>query len=158
MTREEIKATYTMRDIVGRYGFSPDRKGFIHCPFHQGDEDASLKIYKQDFHCFGCGAHGDIFQFIQLMDDCDFKNAFYSLGGTYDDPSFESKLAVYRAKKKQAMKRKQDEKLQANKDINNKLITLYRRYLRSSEPLSNVWCDCYNALQVELYKHDEINR
>ena len=37
------------------------------------------------------------------------------------------------------------------------LISIYRRYLERSEPYSDVWCDCYNALQYQLYLHGEIN-
>jgi len=85
LTSEEIKDSYSMRDIVGRYGFIPDRKGFISCPFHQGDRQASLKVYAKDFHCHACGANGDIFTFIQLMDDVDFKEAFLLLGGVYEE-------------------------------------------------------------------------
>ena len=40
----EIKNTYSMRDIVERYGFHPNRAGFISCPFHQGDRTPSLKV------------------------------------------------------------------------------------------------------------------
>jgi len=158
MTREEIKATYTMRDIAGRYGFSPDGKGFIHCPFHQGDKGASLRIYKQDFHCFGCGANGDIFKFVQLMDDVSFKDAFLSLGGTYEKPSFQSNLAIYRSKKRREMSRLKAYKEQNAKYINNTLISVYRRYIERSEPMSDVWCDCYNALQYQLYIHEKLNK
>ena len=45
MTSEEIKATYSMRNVVERYGFQPNRAGFIHCPFHGGDREPSLKVY-----------------------------------------------------------------------------------------------------------------
>ena len=75
MTRDEIKEMYNMRDVLALYRLQPDRKGFIHCPFHRGDRDASMKIYDRDFHCFACGAHGDIFSFIMLMECCDFKDA-----------------------------------------------------------------------------------
>ena len=80
MTRDEIKEMYNMRDVLALYRLQPDRKGFIHCPFHRGDRDASMKIYDRDFHCFACGAHGDIFSFIMLMECCDFKDAFHLLG------------------------------------------------------------------------------
>lgn len=56
MTRDEIKEMYNMRDVLALYRLQPDRKGFIHCPFHRGDRDASMKIYDRDFHCFACGA------------------------------------------------------------------------------------------------------
>lgn len=79
MTSDEIKEIYSMRDILIRYGLQPSRKGFIHCPFHQGDRDASMKVYDRDFHCFACGAHGDIFSFVMKMECCSFKDAFYLL-------------------------------------------------------------------------------
>ena len=85
MTLEEVKNYYTMAEIVERYGFRPNRAGAIHCPFHQGDKGASMKIYKKDYHCFGCGAHGDQIDFVARMDGLSFREAFISLGGTYDD-------------------------------------------------------------------------
>ena len=68
MTKEEIKDLYSMKDILERYGLQkPNRAGFICCPFHK-EKTASMKIYKRDFNCFGCGANGDIFTFVMLMD------------------------------------------------------------------------------------------
>lgn len=83
MTADEIKSTYSMREIVERYGFHPNRAGFISCPFHQGDKTPSLKIYEKDYHCHACGANGDIFTFVQEIEGISFKEAFRSLGGTY---------------------------------------------------------------------------
>lgn len=83
MTVEEIKGIYNMRDIVERYGFHPNRAGFISCPFHQGDRTPSLKIYEKDYHCHACGANGDIFTFVQMIEEISFSEAFRMLGGTY---------------------------------------------------------------------------
>lgn len=146
-----------MRDIVEQYGFKVNRMGFIHCPFHQGDKGASLKVYQDSFHCFGCGANGDIFTFIQKIDSVDFKTAFQSLGGTYEKPTFESNLAIYRAQKKKEERARIAEKLRKRKELNNVLIDIYRDYMKRSEPFSDVWCDCYNALQYQLYLHEILN-
>ena len=154
MTAEEIKNTYSMREIAGRYGFIPNRAGFIHCPFHKGDKGASCKLYEKDFHCFGCGANGDIFDFIQKMDNCDFKTAFYSLGGTYENPSYQSKLALYRHEKAKKQREVDREKLKKKRELNNMLIDIYRHYMDISEPFSEVWCDSCNALQYQLYLHE----
>ena len=81
MTVEEIKQQYYMRDVVEMYGFHPNRAGFISCPFHSGDHSPSMKIYPKDFYCHACGENGDIFTFVQKMDDCSFKEAFLKLGG-----------------------------------------------------------------------------
>lgn len=157
MTKEEIKNTYSMQEIVERYGLHPNRAGFIRCPFHKGDNDASMKIYKDSYHCFGCGANGDIFTFIQQMDNCDFKTAFYSLGGTYEKPTFQSKLSVYRLKKQEEQRKKEEIKLKRKKELNNMLIDIYRDWMKKSEPFSDVWCDCSNALTKQLYIHEVLN-
>lgn len=157
MTSEELKEKYSMRDIVGRYGFQPDHAGFIHCPFHKGDKGASMKIYKNDYHCFGCGANGDIFSFIQGMECCDFKTAYLSLGGTYAEKSMESKLARYHAEKRKIMRQKRAEKEKMERSLNSMLIDIYRHYVQISAPLSDAWCDCYNALQHQLYLHEILN-
>lgn len=157
MNREEIKHSYSMREIVERYGFHVNRAGFIHCPFHKGDKGASLKIYPDSFHCFGCGASGDIFTFVQLIDHVDFKEAFQSLGGTYEKPTFQSKLAIYRSQKKAEQRKREEEKLRRKRELNNVLIDVYRNYTNKSEPFSEVWCDCCNALQYQLYLHEILN-
>ena len=158
MTLEEIKSTYTMRDILARYSLEPNRAGFIRCPFHPGDRQASLKVYERDFHCFGCGANGDVIDFVRLMEGISFTDAFRELGGTYESKqTFSGRLAIYRAEKRRQMARKQAERLQDKKDTNNMLINVYRAYMERSEPLSDAWCDCYNALQYQLYLHGELN-
>ncbi|MCC8101182.1 MAG: CHC2 zinc finger domain-containing protein [Clostridiales bacterium] len=112
MTAEEIKSQYTMRDILARYGIQPNRAGFCHCPFHKGDREPSMKVYEKDWHCYGCNRNGDIFTFVQLMDGLSFKDAFLSLGGTYEkNPSFSSRAALYRAKKAKEQRQKEQERL-----------------------------------------------
>ncbi len=44
-------------EAARRYGTV--RRGFMRCPFHE-DRVPSLKLYDDHFHCFGCGAHGDV--------------------------------------------------------------------------------------------------
>lgn len=157
MTSEEIKERYSMRDIIEQYGFRPNRAGFITCPFHLGDRTPSMKIYKRDFHCYACGANGDIFDFVMRMDGLSFKEAFQSLGGKYTKPAFSDSLAIYRAKKKREMAGKQAQRARKEKDLNNLLISVYRRYMDRFEPLSDGWCDCCERLQKELYRHEILN-
>lgn len=158
MTKDEIKERYTMRDILVKCGLhQPNRAGFIQCPFHSGDREPSLKIYEKDYNCFGCGANGDIFSFIQNFYQISFKEAFAMLGGTYEKPTFSTNLAIYRRKQAQKMRQKNEEELQRKRNFNNILITIYREWVQKSEPLSETWCDCYNALQYQLHVHDALN-
>lgn len=157
MTKEELKEKYSMHSVVEQYGYHPNRAGFISCPFHQGDKTASLKIYEDSYYCFGCGASGDIFTFIQKMDNVSFKEAFLFLGGTYEKEDFKSRMARYHAKKRQDMREKEEEELRKRRRENLDLIDIYRQWVEKSEPMSQVWTDCYNALQIELYKHGILN-
>lgn len=157
MNRDEIKSQYSMREIVERYGFHPNRAGFISCPFHSGDHSPSMKIYQKDYHCFACGANGDIFSFVQQMEDCSFKDVFYLLGGTYEKPTFTSQLAVYRSEKKKIEREKQEQRQRDQKQLNAMLIDIYRQCKDVSVPFSDAWCDSVNALQYQLYLHGEMN-
>lgn len=157
LTLEEIKATYSMSDIVARYGIQPNRRGFIPCPFHEGDRQASLKLYDRDYHCHACGANGDIFSFVEQMENITFKEAFKILGGVYEKPTFSSRLTVYKSQKRRDMLQKERVRHGKNKWLNCMLISIYRAYMEQSEPFSDVWCDCYNALQYQLYVQAELN-
>lgn len=156
MTKEEIKDLYSMKDILERYGLpQPNRAGFICCPFHR-EKTASMKIYKRDFNCFGCGANGDIFTFVMLMDGLTFKEAFRELGGETDN-SFSTRLKIYQAQKKREIQRKTEEKLRKKRELNYLLMDVYREWLGRLEPLSDAWADTYNALQYQEYLWEILN-
>lgn len=157
MSKEEIKQRYSMMDVVVRYGFRPNRSGFINCPFHKGDHTASLKIYPKDFYCHACGKNGDIFTFVELMEGVSFKEAFQILGGTYEKPTYASRLAVYHAKKLRQTQQRLAGRLETKKTLNRMLLDIYRAEWEKSEPLSDYWCDMYNKLQYQLYLHSMLN-
>lgn len=156
MTKEEIKDLYSMKDILERYGLQqPNRAGFICCPFHK-EKTASMKIYKDSFYCFGCGSGGDIFSFVQEMDGISFKEAYAALGGDYEN-SFSARLKIYQAQKKREMQQKIEERLKRKREITSMLINIYREYLSRFKPLSDAWCETYNALQYQLYLWEILN-
>jgi len=62
----EIKQRLTIQTVLNHYGLEADKNGMLNCPFHK-EEQASLKVYTgtNTFNCFGCGANGDVIEFIQ---------------------------------------------------------------------------------------------
>lgn len=52
-----------------------------HCPFH-GEKTPSFSVSptRQAYHCFGCGAHGDVIAFLMEHDGKDFREAARDLG------------------------------------------------------------------------------
>ena len=139
MTVDDIKNQHSMRDIVEMYGFHPNRTGFISCPFHQGDHSPSMKIYPKDFHCHACGANGDIFTFVQKMDNCDFKSAFYKLGGECDHVDRRAKLELFKARKAKEKRLREEAKRKEDVIRNNTLIHASRELFKKSDPLSDDW-------------------
>lgn len=152
MTTDEIKQSVSMREVVERYGYHPNRAGFISCPFHQGDRTPSMKIYPKDYHCHACGANGDVFSFVIGMDNCDFKTAFKTLGGTYKQQSdYQRKISNYRIEKAKEKRIKEElrnkkEKSQLLRDI-DMLMICKKLY----PPFSDEWCDAVNQLELKLY-------
>lgn len=156
MDKDELKQKYSMRFIAAQYGMQPNRAGFVRCLFHN-EKTASMKIYENSYYCFGCGEGGDIFDFIAKVDGLSFKEAFLSLGGTYEHETNQDKLARYHAKKEREMRLKQAELIQTRRKLNNDLISVYREWHQRSKPLSQTWADCYNALQYQLYIQETLN-
>ena len=145
MNSEEIKYTTTMYDVLGRYGLKADRGGMLSCPFHGADRHASMKIYNDGYHCFACGAHGDIFAFVMEYEGVSFKDAFQILGGTYAsaDPKERKKASItVKRRKLQAESRKLKEK---RKDQDRRQlyadITKYRKLLQVEQPTTDIWAD-----------------
>ena len=95
---EIIRQSVTMKDICSHYGFEPNRAGFIHCPFHPGDRDASLKIYpnSRGWNCFGCGRGGSVIDFVEALCGVGFKEAVRIIDSTFNLGLPASKKASYR--------------------------------------------------------------
>ena len=76
-----VKELVRLTDVLERYNLRPSRAGFLHCPFHSGDRDASLKIYPatDSWYCFGCGEGGDVIDFVAKMERCSFTDALKKL-------------------------------------------------------------------------------
>ena len=55
---EAVKQSVSTREAAELYGIKVKRNGMACCPFHD-DKNPSMKV-DQRFHCFGCGADGDV--------------------------------------------------------------------------------------------------
>ena len=60
-----LKDSITCWDAAERYGLEVNTAGMARCPFHE-DRHPSLKLGR-GFHCFGCGAHGDVISFVSRL-------------------------------------------------------------------------------------------
>jgi len=72
--------------IDGRVKLKKAGKSYVACcPFH-GEKSPSFHVSqdKQFYHCFGCGASGNIISFIMEYDRLDFPDAIDELAGMYN--------------------------------------------------------------------------
>lgn len=80
---EQIRSTADIVDIVGEYVqlTKRGRNWFGLCPFH-GESTPSFSVTsdKQIFHCFGCGAGGNVITFLMDIENITFQEALSRLG------------------------------------------------------------------------------
>ncbi len=74
---EEIRSSNDIVDVISKY-ITLKRSGrnfFGLCPFHK-EKSPSFAVSpdKQIFHCFGCGAGGNVIHFISKIEGLDFKD------------------------------------------------------------------------------------
>ena len=70
---EAVKQSVSTREAAAFYGIEVKRNGMACCPFHE-DKNPSMKV-DQRFHCFGCGADGDVIDFTAKLFDLSPKEA-----------------------------------------------------------------------------------
>ena len=96
---EDLKNKSKISDFIlsSTTGKLRGNKGMALCPFH-GEKTASMSFTDEEnlFHCFGCREGGDIFKYIQLINNVEFQESVeiaaekYSFNLTYTDSKFEN--------------------------------------------------------------------
>ncbi|WP_428393238.1 DNA primase [Lichenicoccus sp.] len=79
---DELRARTPIASVVGRRTklARAGRNWKACCPFH-GEKTASFYVYEDGFHCFGCGAHGDVISFVMQSGGQSFPEAVAALAG-----------------------------------------------------------------------------
>lgn len=143
-----VKSIVTMQDVLSAYGIRCD-KNRIPCPIH-GGKNPKFYYKEQSWICYSkcAGDNGDIFTFVERMNDCDFQEALDWICSRFNIPNdgedtpeqrreYERILA---ARKAATAKRQRDKERQ---DYIYYRICSYLRWLRVNAPESAhiQWCD-----------------
>lgn len=79
---DELRTRLSIVDIVGRRVplSKKGQKYWACCPFHN-EKTPSFSVTEEKgyYHCFGCGAHGDIISFVMNTEHVEFKTALQEL-------------------------------------------------------------------------------
>ncbi len=68
---QQAKEAVSMMEAATFYGYTPNRAGFIRCPFHGGgnEKTPSCKLYENGWHCFGCQTGRTVIDFTARLFD-----------------------------------------------------------------------------------------
>ncbi len=79
---ERIKNDNSIAEVIRKYiQLKPSGTTLVGlCPFHE-DHIPSLTVYpgSGNFHCYGCGKHGDVITFVREMENLTFRQALDAL-------------------------------------------------------------------------------
>ena len=81
---EAVKQSVTTRPAAERYGIRVKRNGMCRCPFHD-DSTPSMKLDRR-YYCFGCGATGDVIDFVSQLRGIGSKEAAILLAQDFAIP------------------------------------------------------------------------
>ena len=123
---DEVRARAGLASVIGRR-VRLQRKGREHlglCPFHK-EKTPSFTVNEEKgfYHCFGCGAHGSVFDFVMETDGLTFPEAVEKLAQ-------EAGLEVPRDSPEEQERQRQRQTLY---DVTEKAAAFFERQLRMPE-------------------------
>ena len=100
-----LKEKNAIADVIGSY-IKLERRGYNYwacCPFHH-EKTPSFSVNAADgyYHCFGCGASGDVIGFVKNYENVDFMQAVQLLAARVkmEVPAYDERSAEEAAEKK----------------------------------------------------------
>lgn len=81
---DAVKEAVTVKEAAEHYGIKVDRAGKVCCIFHD-DQHPSMKVDER-FHCFACGADGDVIDFAAQLFGINLKEAARQLASDFNIP------------------------------------------------------------------------
>ena len=78
---EAVKEMVPARAAAEHYGIRVSRSGMACCPFHE-DKNPSMKVERR-YYCFGCGAKGDVIDFVGRLFNLGPKEAAEKLAADF---------------------------------------------------------------------------
>ena len=108
---ESIKAAISVKQAAEHYGLKVNRSDMACCLFHD-DRHPSLKLNKDYFFCFGCGATGDVIDFAARLFDLSSYEAAQKLASDFGlDPKTPIAAAMVKPKRPYIRQFREDEML-----------------------------------------------
>ena len=155
---EIVKYSVSCREAAERYGVDVNHYGMTLCPFHN-DRHPSLYMADDHYHCFACGEHGDVIDFVSKLFQLSLYDAAQKLAADFHlTPDKPPSAAALHAKRIQT----EAQQLRENERLCFSVLSDYARVLRSwkvqyapqspaKAPDERFIEACHNLDQTEYY-------
>ena len=123
---EIVKYGVSCREAAERYGVEVNHYGMALCPFHN-DRYPSLYVADDHYHCFACGEHGDVIDFVSKLFHLSLYDAAQKLAADFQlTPDKPPSAAALHAKRVQT----EAQQLRENERLCFSVLSDYARVLR----------------------------
>lgn len=124
---DQIKSILTAREVAEHYGFTPNRSGYIPCPFHN-EKTASLKLYPghRGWRCFGCNTGGSVIDFVMELFGITFPQAALRINLDFGLGLSAERPTVAEASKAMQERRRAAKELAKYRDEYDKRVALFQ--------------------------------
>ena len=155
---EIVKENVNLREAAELYGIDVNMYGKALCPFHN-DRHPSLYVADDHYHCFACGEHGDVIDFVSKLFHLSLYDAAQKLAADFHlTPDKPPSAAALHAKRIQT----EAQQLRENERLCFSVLSDYARVLRSwkvqyapqspaKAPDERFIEACHNLDQTEYY-------
>jgi DNA primase len=125
---ERVKQQADVVRVIGEYvRLKKSGQNFTGlCPFHQ-EKTPSFAVHpvKQIYHCFGCGAGGDVFKFVMELEKCTFPEAIRTVAEKCG-------IAIPRPRERSPEERRENQQRSALVEIHREGAAFFARQLHES--------------------------
>lgn len=152
-TADYIKARITMPGVIGQYHHPGKHRWRTVCPIHGGEHE-NLGYDAHTFHCFTCGAKGDVIDFVMQLHGMDFPDTVKLLDRDFSLGLYRLDGEAVRTAREAAARREAEAEEERRRCERNRkafiLFARYRRWLESDAAKRNdsrvhefqlAWCD-----------------
>lgn len=142
--------------VARALGLDVDEHNKAICPFH-ADRRPSLHLYADGYHCFVCGAHGDVIDLVEGVQHCCKREAAEIVARLSGGELLKLNAAAHdaAAKRKRAAERLETD-LARRDDLADR-IEQTRALIAASVPYSATWSGAYRALDRLLMEYEIVD-
>src|ERR1700735_4329822 len=125
---ERVKQQADVVRVIGEYvRLKKSGQNFTGlCPFHQ-EKTPSFAVHpvKQIYHCFGCGAGGDVFKFVMELEKCTFPEAIRTVAEKCG-------ITIPKPRERSPEERRENQQRTSLVDMHREAATFFSKHLLGS--------------------------